>query len=421
MSSFERVYSVFGAFVSNDPNNSPPRLTFLLYYWFRLRGLSARQAEWRVRQWLIERKESTKAVPTQVRAEVGYYHCVCGQLLTQADTVCHACDRRQWVPFWVRRLGQASRDLIPGGYPATFIISVVLICGYLVQQKIEASTSGVSSWSLYVAGAAFPDLTLSGQMWRGIAYSWLHGGFFHIAMNFIVMLQILPLTERVYGSARVFLGWWLSALCGAVLPFILMPSEAPVVGASGANFGIMGMTMIFGHRLGTAGGRQLRDSMIMWALLSTVLGFSMGARIAHGAHFGGLAAGILVAVTLPPAKTVTQKRLTVPALVMGVGIMLWGILGNIAWMTSDYRPPDALGVEGQARYYYLQTLVQGDVSVLGSDGERFLDKVRAFRNSPLPAIEKSLLQQKPIILEALNDAQRLVLERRLYEILNTPD
>ena len=407
--------------MSEDSNNRPPRLTFLLYYWFRLRGLSARQAEWRVRQWLREREESSKTVPAQQRPVLGYFHCVCGQLLTKKDTVCHRCGRRQWVPFWVRSIGLAIRNLIPGGYPATFIIALVLICGYLVQLKIEASNSGASSWSLYVAGAAFPDLTLGGQMWRGIAYSWLHGGFFHIGMNFIVMLQILPLTERVYGSSRVFLGWWLSALCGAVLPFILMPSEAPIVGASGANFGIMGMTMIFGHRLGTAGGRQLRDSMIMWAVLSTVLGFSMGARIAHGAHFGGLAAGVLVALALPPAETVLQKRLTIPALTLGVCLMLWGILGNLAWLTSDYRPPDGLGTQGQARYYYLQTLVQGDATVIGADGERFLDEVRAFREAPRASTEERLLQRKSSIINGLNDAQRLVLERRLYEILNTPD
>ena len=74
----------------------------------------------------------------------------------------------------------------------------------------------------------------------------------------------------------------------------------------------------------------------MWAVLSTVLGFSMGARIAHGAHFGGLAAGVLVALALP-LETVLQKRLTIPALALGVCLMLWGILGNLAWLTSDYR------------------------------------------------------------------------------------
>ena len=69
--------------------------------------------------------------------------------------------------------------------------------------------------------------------------------------------------------------------------------KAPVIGASGSAFRMMGMALVFGHRLGTPEGKSLRDTMIFWAILSTVFG-SMGGNVAHGAHFSGLFAGILL-------------------------------------------------------------------------------------------------------------------------------
>ena len=100
----------------------------------------------------------------------------------------------------------------------------------------------------------------------------------------------------------------------------------------------MGMALVFGHRLGTPEGKSLRDTMIFWAILSTVFG-SMGGNVAHGAHFSGLFAGILLSVILPPPTTPSRKRLNAPiALVAGM-IFAWGVFSTAQWLASDMRPP----------------------------------------------------------------------------------
>lgn len=297
---------------------------------------------------------------------------------------------------------------------------LTLIVGYLFQMRFDAGDSAHSMggfpWSLYALGAAFSDLTMGGQLWRSIAYSWLHGGAWHIIMNTVVLLQIAPLAENVYGGARVFLAWWLCAIAGAILPILCLGMNAPVIGASGANFGIMGMAMVFGHRVGTAEGKGLRDTMILWAVLSTVFGFQAG-NVAHGAHFSGLLMGILLSIALPPPQTPTQKRLTTPIAMVAIGLFVWGVVSTGVWLYSDMRPPSSLSVTAQARYLYGIGQVKGDADVLGEEVALFLDEVRRFTKRPTPQEEHALVLKKKVMSQALSEPKQMVFDQRLAEIL----
>lgn len=394
----------------------------MLYWYFRLTGVSKTQAEWKVRRFIEQPRKAAEAVRrVGDRAKEERFNCVCGQLLQRGDSHCFACGRRQWMPHSFRVVERLINTTVPGGRPATVIIMITLIVGYLCQMRFDAGSASHSMggfpWSLYALGAAFPDLTMNGQLWRSVAYSWLHGGAWHIIMNTIVLLQIAPLAEKVYGSARVFLAWWLSAIGGAVLPIMLLGMNAPVIGASGANFGIMGMAMVFGHRIGTTEGKGLRDTMILWAVLSTVFGSMGGMNVAHGAHFCGLFVGIILSIALPPPKTASQKRLNAPIAVVGVGIFLWGVLSTGLWLSSDMRPPASLSVTAQARYLYGIGQVQGDEAVLGQEVTVFLDEVRQFTKRPTPNAERELVMRKKTMMGNLSSPQQLLFEQRLAEII----
>jgi membrane associated rhomboid family serine protease len=354
------------------------------------------------------------------RAQESRFNCVCGQLIQRRDKTCFACNRRQFEPHIFRVIERLIKSSIPGGRPATVVIMFTLIVGYLCQMRFDAGGSAHSMggfpWSLYALGAAFSDLTMGGQLWRSVAYSWLHGGAWHIIMNTIVLIQIAPLAENVYGGARLFLAWWLSAIAGAILPILFLGMNAPVIGASGANFGIMGMAMVFGHRVGTAEGKGLRDTMILWAVLSTVFGFQAG-NVAHGAHFSGLLMGIVLSIALPPPQTPTQKRLTTPIAIIAVVIFLWGVGSTGTWLSSEMRPPSSLSVTAQARYLYGIGQVKGDADVLGEDVALFLDEVRRFSKRPTPQEEHALVIKKKALAQSLAQPEQLVFDQRLAEIL----
>ena len=106
--------------------------------------------------------------------------------------------------------------------------------------------------------------------------------------NLYALYHIGPLIERTFGAMRV--GWiWLLSCAGSVyLPALIIKQAYPTVGASGAIFGLIGVAMVYGHRVGTPQGRLIRNKMIEWTVICTLFGIGMG-NVAHSAHFGGLA------------------------------------------------------------------------------------------------------------------------------------
>ncbi|MGB0648385.1 MAG: rhomboid family intramembrane serine protease [Bradymonadia bacterium] len=403
-------------------NRSPSRWYLLVLYWyFRLTGASKTQAEWRVRDAVNQpRKAARRILEAGSRVNESRFNCVCGQLLTPAEKRCGKCGRRQYMPHVFRVLERTLKRAFPGGRVATVVLMIIIAFGYLLQLKFDGEAGGSLGgfpWSLYALGAAFPDLLLNGQLWRSVSYSWLHGGAWHIIMNTIVIVQIAPLAEQFYGSARVFLAWWVSAIAGAVIPVALFGLKAPVIGASGSAFGIMGMALVFGHRLGTPEGKSLRDTMIFWAVFSTVIGSTGGMNVAHGAHFSGLFAGILLSVVLPPPTTASRKRLNAPIALVATLIFAWGGLSTAQWLSSDMRPPKELPTLSQARYLYGIGQIKGDADVLGSEVSEFLEEVREFTRGRTASVEQSLITRKDELTNTLSPAQKLLFEQRLAEVL----
>ncbi|MFO7577463.1 MAG: rhomboid family intramembrane serine protease [Pelovirga sp.] len=140
----------------------------------------------------------------------------------------------------------------------------------------------------------------------------LHGGFMHLAGNMLFLY--------IFGNNVEYrLGWWRFLLtylgCGviATLFFALFApgSEVPLIGASGAIFGILGCYFLWFPR------NRVRCFIFLFPFLVTtvllparwILGFyllvdnllpflltgSYGSGIAHGAHIGGFMGGLAIA------------------------------------------------------------------------------------------------------------------------------
>jgi len=84
-----------------------------------------------------------------------------------------------------------------------------------------------------------------GGFLTGITSIFLHGGFFHLFGNMFALWVFGRRVEDACGSWR-FLGFYLLAGFGSNLLYLLVNADStiPVVGASGAVFGVMGAYLI---------------------------------------------------------------------------------------------------------------------------------------------------------------------------------
>lgn len=169
--------------------------------------------------------------------------------------------------------------------------------------------------------AAFIPIRYSGQfdleVWAftsPFTYTFLHGGFAHLAVNAIWLAAFgAPLANRL-GTLRFLAFFAFTGLAAAFCFWAVHPlGQAPLVGASGAISGMMGAAARFAFRIDRSSGRAafggsrlpfgavLRSPASMaflsvWLVINLVTGFinivpGNEDQIAWEAHIGGLLAG----------------------------------------------------------------------------------------------------------------------------------
>lgn len=164
--------------------------------------------------------------------------------------------------------------------------------------------------------------------WTPITYMFLHGSLGHIFFNMLALFFFGPRLELRLGS-RHFLGlYFVSGLMGAALSFLLAPQSA-VIGASGAVFGVL-----------VAFARYWpRERIYIWAILpiearwlviimtgmALFAGFSPGrSTIAHFAHLGGFAGGLLYILWMERSSPARRfKKKTAPPTVRAIRPERW--------------------------------------------------------------------------------------------------
>ncbi len=139
-------------------------------------------------------------------------------------------------------------------------------------------------------------------IWQLITYQFLHGDFWHIALNMFVLWMFGSELENLWGSRR-FLYYYLLAGIGAGLVqlFIspLLGAGGPTVGASGAIYGLL---LAFGM---TFPNRPIfmfpffipipaKFFVIIFAGIELMSGLMGSDGVAHFAHLGGAATGLLL-------------------------------------------------------------------------------------------------------------------------------
>lgn len=222
---------------------------------------------------------------------------------------CNAALSQVRAPGYGRLLG----NLLPQASMATALI--VLVNGFwflvllLAQTKSGAPRGAfgglLASFDgqlLTVYGAGTSWLTLGGEPWRLITPIFLHAGLIHFFFNTYVLMQLGPLTEAEFGTARFWCVYLACGLAGSAASQWIHQtygSGVSTVGASGANLGLIGLLLAYGWRQGGARGEALRQGMLRYVTYIAI--FSLLIRgIDHLNHAGGFVCGLMFGLLLRP-------------------------------------------------------------------------------------------------------------------------
>ena len=177
--------------------------------------------------------------------------------------------------------------------PATLGLLVVTVAAYLLQQAFEILLPYFDYWSWF---GLTVDGILQFRLWQFATYMFVHGGFWHIALNMFVIYMFGSALEQVWGSDRFLRYYFVCGLGAAAFSFIFSYNTT-VIGASGAGYGILlAYAILFPEAQIYVWGLfpvRARTLVIVLIIIEFASGIMGADGIAHFAHLGGMAAGFL--------------------------------------------------------------------------------------------------------------------------------
>jgi rhomboid protease GluP len=223
----------------------------------------------------------------------------CGSLVGINATRCHNCGTN--LKFSMAKVSKGISELFGGHAPVTTILLIVNVIMFAVEFMALAAHGqgggltilwGMGGESAYRLGASFPFAIFEMHEWyRLVTATYLHGGLIHIGFNMMVLMDIGPVVEELYGSARFFFLYTLTGAGGFF--FSAYFGHRFSLGASAPILGLIGLMIAVTTRRDGTHMQQLRSRLISWVVSIFVFGFLMSG-IDNWAHGGGLVAGFIL-------------------------------------------------------------------------------------------------------------------------------
>lgn len=195
--------------------------------------------------------------------------------------------------------------------PPRLVYGIIALC-VVVELLIVAGDFGLFNVprlrnSIYEYAGFWPGLLMGwaenypGQRFAMfLTYGFLHGGLIHLGMNMYTLWVLSgTIAERAgtRGFAQIYLG---SMLGGAIGYALLSPSPVPMVGASGALFGLAGAVTAWVMR--DLRGRELWRTLAQLSAyligINLVMYWALDGNLAWQTHLGGFVVGLALGLAL---------------------------------------------------------------------------------------------------------------------------
>jgi len=242
---------------------------------------------------------------------------ICPECQTQAavGVICPECmrEQRQNAPRTKSAARTSFSRLTAPGQPVVTYSIIALTLVVFVLQLIPGL--GVTDRLLYAGIYSYPG---SFEPWRMLTSVFVHstGFIFHVLLNMYTLWIFGQILERMLGRGRFLALYLLSGLAGSLGVLFLASPLTPVVGASGAIFGLMGAFLVIQRKLG-GNATQL----LILVGINLVIGFLPGLNVAWQAHVGGLIGGAVIGLIFVQTRQ-RSKRTQQLVLLGGFAVLL---------------------------------------------------------------------------------------------------
>ena len=199
-------------------------------------------------------------------------------------------------------------------HPVLWIMIAVMIGFEVLFAAADAGLvpAGLGRWPVYeqlsfidiLFDRARAGLGLEPRLvWSTLSHAFLHGGWLHLGLNGAAFLGLGHALVRMIGIGRFLVIFTVAAVAGAVTFGLIAETNGPLVGASGAIFGLFAALTAWQERALRLAGRS---RAMIWrriaglVALNLALAFGLGGLLAWQAHLGGWVAGWLLAGMFRP-------------------------------------------------------------------------------------------------------------------------
>lgn len=137
-----------------------------------------------------------------------------------------------------------------------------------------------------------------GDYWRVFTCAWVHGSILHIAFNAYGLYILGTIVERMQGRKALLAIYFVALFGGSGLALSFMDPAVPLVGASGAVFGLFGA--VLGWVYAKTGSLKAMTQipfarmLLFWLALNFFISLAPGISLLG--HLGGLVPGLVLGV-----------------------------------------------------------------------------------------------------------------------------
>ncbi len=194
----------------------------------------------------------------------------------------------------------------PGGGSQGYIVNKIIVFNiiiFILQLMTNRQPTPYSPSTFGGQGGITSYLWLSVptliEFWRFITYMFVHGSFMHLLFNMWALYLFGRLVESHIGTPGFIKLYIMSGILGALIWLMFnFDSKVPVIGASGAIFGVMAAVAILFpdiqlFLLFPPVVLRAKTLVICLAIIDIVMLSQMHTGIAHLAHLGGLLGGFI--------------------------------------------------------------------------------------------------------------------------------
>lgn len=187
---------------------------------------------------------------------------------------------------------------------------VALISITTIVEFVQASRTSFSQ--VFDSAALVKSAVHSGEWWRLLTATYMHGNLLHLLGNLSTLLVLGPMVEAYEGRKRVPLVYLVSAVGGSICSSLLSPRTS--VGASGGILGLAGYLVAAAGRGHGGAPPLIRGRMLRLLGAIAVMGVAGMAFIDNAGHLGGILGGAAVGLVLPRGD---ERRREGPVRVLG--------------------------------------------------------------------------------------------------------